>query len=137
MIIRKQSWALNKRMGKQSYGCGITGILLWNSKITEVLVVEGHISVVRRQVISVDEWHENGPKSVPQRRSTVTRPVLSWKSIYAPPFSNTDGFYRINELRDSDMFSCEQVQPNHLCCMFTLWCNCRSTKDFKFYMEAP
>ena len=91
-------------MGKQSYSCGITEILLWNSKITGVLVVEGQISVVRRRVISVDEQHENGPKSVPQCRSTVTRPVLSWKSIYAPLFSNIDGFHRINGLRDSDMF---------------------------------
>ena len=33
MVVRKWSWALNRRMGKRSYGCGITGIL---SKVTDV-----------------------------------------------------------------------------------------------------
>ena len=80
-VVRKQSWALNKHMGK----CGITGILLWNSEVTGVWVVEGRISAVRRQVISVDQWRENGPKSVPQHRSTVTRSVVSRKSFYTPP----------------------------------------------------
>ena len=52
VVVRKQSWALNKFIGKHSYGCGIMGIVLWNSEVTGALVVEGWISVVRRQVIS-------------------------------------------------------------------------------------
>ena len=72
-------------MGKRSYGCGITGMMLWNSEVTDVWAVEGRISVVRRRVISVDKRCKNGPKSVPQCRSTVTRTVESRKSVYAPP----------------------------------------------------
>ena len=85
MAVRKRSWALNKRMGKCSYGCGITGILLWNGEVTGIWAVEGRILAVRRRVISVDERHENGPKSVPQCRSTVTRSVVSRQSVYALP----------------------------------------------------
>ena len=85
MVVRKQSSALHKHMGKRSYGCGIMGIVLWNSEVTGTLAVEGRISTVRRWVILVGERHENGPKNVPQCRSTVTGSVVSWKSIYAPP----------------------------------------------------
>ena len=86
MVVRKRSLALNKCMENVGMdGCGITGIVLWNSGITGALVVEGRISAVRRQVISVNKRRENGPKSVPQRRSMVNRSVVSWKSVYAPP----------------------------------------------------
>ena len=72
-------------MGKRSYGCEITGMMLWNSEVTDVWAVKGWILAVRRRVISVDKRCKNGPKTVPQRRSTVTRSVVSRKSVYAPP----------------------------------------------------
>ena len=78
----------------------------YNGEVTGIWAVEGRILVVRRRVISVDEWRENGPKSVPQHRPTVTRSVVSRKSIYAPPFIAIcmDGFHCINGLRNSAMF---------------------------------
>ena len=85
MVVRKRSLALNKRMGRRRYGCGIMGIVLWNNEVTGTLAVEGQISAVRRRVISVNKWCENGPKSVPQHRSTVNCSVVSQKSVYAPP----------------------------------------------------
>ena len=85
MVVRKRSWALNKHMGKRSYGCEITGILLCNGEVTGVWAVGGQISAMSRRVILKDERHENGPKNVLQRRSTVTRSVVSQKSVYAPP----------------------------------------------------
>ena len=77
MVVRKRSSALNKRMGKRSYGCGITGIVLWNSEVMGTLAVEGWILVVGRWVILVDERCKNGSKSVPQCRSMVTCSVVS------------------------------------------------------------
>ena len=83
MVVRKWGSASNKRMGKRSYGCGIMGIVLWNSEVTGALAVEGRISAVRRRVISVDERCKNRPKSVSQRRSMVNHSVVSRKSAYA------------------------------------------------------
>ena len=112
MVVRKRSLALNERMGKCRYGCGITGIVLWNSEITGALAVEGWILAVRRQVISVNKQSENGPKVSHNigQRSTVLK-------CHESPFmhhlySNTDGFHRINGLRNSAMFFlCEVTAP--------------------------
>ena len=94
MVVRKQSLALNKCMGKCSCGCGIMGILLWNSEVTGGWVVEWWILVVRRQAILVDEWCENRLKSVRQCNESPFLHRL---------YSNTDGFHRINRLCDSTM----------------------------------